>query len=86
MSGTSPAARLSLRNLLVGGVAPFFIGGAIIAGVVIPLILIYLASSISLSYLNLALSLTAVAGILALLGDLFVRHSILKVGYHISLI
>jgi formate-dependent nitrite reductase membrane component NrfD len=82
MAGASPAARLSLRNLLRGGVAPFFIGGTIIAGVVVPLILIYLASSIL--YLEVALSLIAVAGILALLGDLFVRHSILKVGYHTS--
>jgi len=82
MAGISPAARLSLRDLLRGGVAPFFIGGTIIAGVVVPLILIYLASSIS--YLELALNLIAVAGILALLGDLFVRHSILKVGYHLS--
>ncbi|MEM4297510.1 MAG: NrfD/PsrC family molybdoenzyme membrane anchor subunit, partial [Nitrososphaerota archaeon] len=84
LTSLGKTARESIRLLVRGRVAPFFLIGAVIAGIVIPLILLYITHSPESSR---ALSMLMVAtAMLELAGDLSFRHSILRVGLHIPLI
>jgi len=70
----------SLRRLLMSRTAIFFVGLALVAGLLVPLMLTALHQFESLC--ALATGLLAISALLELAGDLSVRHSILKAGLH----
>lgn len=74
----------SLRRLMMSRTAIFFIGLALVAGLLIPLLLTALHQMEGLG--TLAAYLLAISAILELAGDLSVRHSILKAGLHAPVI
>lgn len=70
----------SLRRLLMSRTAVFFVGLALVAGLLIPLMLTALHQFEGLG--TLATAVLAISALLELAGDLSVRHSILKAGLH----
>jgi formate-dependent nitrite reductase membrane component NrfD len=70
----------SLRRLLMSRTAIFFVGLALVAGLLIPLLLTALHQFEGLG--ALATAVLAISALLELAGDLSVRHSILKAGLH----
>lgn len=73
-------AKESLRALVVSRTAVFFIGLAILAGLLVPLVLaVFHQMEVEATLAN---ALLAASAILELAGDLSVRHSILKAGLH----
>ncbi len=77
---STATARESLRKLTTTKVAIAFIGLAIIAGLLVPLMLTYYHEHAATG--TLATVLLAASAILELSGDLSVRHSILRAGLH----
>jgi len=76
--------RESLRRLMMSRTAIFFIGLALVAGLLVPLLLTVLHQAEDLG--TIATLTLAVSAILELAGDLSVRHSILKAGLHAPVI
>ncbi len=74
------AARESMRQLVSGRISPVFYGGTIAVGIVVPLAL-GAASLIGGS----ALLLLGVIGGASLIGDFYVRYSIVKAGVYVPL-
>jgi len=72
--------RESLRRLMMGRTAVFFIGLALIVGLLVPIVLTLMHQFEGFG--ALATSLLAISALLELAGDLSVRHSILKAGLH----
>jgi len=77
-------AKESLHRLMMSRTAVFFIGLALVAGLLVPLLLTFLHQMEGLG--TLATYLLAISAILELAGDLSVRHSILKAGLHAPVI
>jgi len=73
-------ARESLNRLLMSRTAIVFIGLAILVGLLAPLVLSIL-HQMEIGE-TLAITLLAISAILELLGDISVRHSILRAGLH----
>ena len=82
LAASDLTAKESLRRLVMSRTALFFIGLAIIAGLLMPLILTVLHQEVSIEA-TVASTLLAISALLELAGDLSVRHSILKAGLHI---
>ncbi|MEM2839928.1 MAG: NrfD/PsrC family molybdoenzyme membrane anchor subunit [Thermoplasmata archaeon] len=80
LASSDVTAKESLRMLLMSRTAVFFIGLAIIVGLILPLTLV-LFHTIEISD-SIAQTLLAVTALLELAGDISVRHSILKAGLH----
>lgn len=80
LAGSDVTARESLRMLLMSRTAVFFIGLAIIVGLLMPLVL-GIVHIVELQG-SIALTLLAVTAMLELAGDISMRHSILKAGLH----
>lgn len=74
----------SLRRLMMGRTAIFFIGMALVAGLLVPLVLTTLHQFEDMG--AIATYLLAASSLLELAGDLSVRHSILKAGLHAPVI
>ncbi len=74
------AARASMRQLVSGRIAPAFYGGTIAVGIVVPLVL----GIVSLTG-GTARLLLGVIGAASLIGDFYVRYSIVKAGLHVPL-
>jgi len=72
--------RESLRRLMMGRTAVFFIGLALVTGLLVPMILTAFHQVEGIG--TVATYLLAASAILELAGDLSVRHSILKTGLH----
>lgn len=80
LAGSDLTAKESLHRLLMSRTAIFFIGLAIIAGLVVPIALtLFHQASVNLT---LASTILAISALLELAGDISVRHSILKAGLH----
>lgn len=80
LAGSDVTARESLRTLVMSRMAVFFIGLAILAGLMVPLALTILHHAEGAG--PLASVLLAASALLELVGDLSVRHSILRAGLH----
>lgn len=80
MTASTSTARESLRRLTSTRLAIAFIGLAMIAGLLVPLVLTYL-HEVAVEG-AVASALLAASAILELAGDLSVRHSILRAGLH----
>lgn len=80
LASSDTTAKESLRRLLMSRMAVFFIGLAIIAGLLIPLILSFVHQTAERE--TVATAMLAGAALLELAGDLSVRHSILRAGMH----
>ncbi|HJM74242.1 MAG TPA: NrfD/PsrC family molybdoenzyme membrane anchor subunit [Dehalococcoidia bacterium] len=74
------AARESMRQLVSGRISPAFYGGTIAVGIVVPLVL-GAASLVGGS----ALVLLGLIGGASLIGDFYVRYSIVKAGLYVPL-
>lgn len=84
MAGSTATAKESLRRLTLTRVAISFIGVAIVAGLLMPLVLTFF-EHLAL-HGAIATFLFAAAAILELAGDLSIRHSILRAGLHAPLL
>jgi len=76
---TSPAAKQSVKELASGKAAPYFMGGVVVIGLVLPLAIVALAHQLPVYVISLG------AG-LELVGGFCLRYSILKAGIYSPLI
>lgn len=76
---TSPAAKQSVKELAIGKAAPYFMGGVVVIGLVLPLAIVALAHQLPIYVISLG------AG-LELVGGFCLRYSILKAGIYSPLI
>lgn len=76
-------AKESLGRLFRTRVAIYFVGMAMLAGLLVPLSLAMLEST---SETTVASGLLAISAVLELAGDISVRHSILRAGLHTALL
>jgi len=76
---TSPAAKQSVKELAIGKAAPYFMGGVVVIGLVLPLAIVALAHQLPVYVISLG------AG-LELVGGFCLRYSILKAGIYSPLI
>lgn len=79
MSSGSPAAKRAVRLIVRGDLAPHFLVGVLLAGLLIPLALglyVYMAAP------SAALWLTALEGLLVLFGGLMLRWVVLRAGVY----
>lgn len=76
---TSPAAKQSVKELTSGKAAPYFMGGVVVIGLVLPLAIVALAHQLPTYVISLG------AG-LELVGGFCLRYSILKAGIYSPLI
>jgi formate-dependent nitrite reductase membrane component NrfD len=79
MSGSAVAARESIRLLTRGKWAPFFIGGVICAGLIVPLVFFMVAGG---SDLKAVFAITAVLALLRLFGDYLFRFLVIRAGMY----
>lgn len=79
MTWSNPASRASVRMLIKGSLSRTFIGGVIVAGIIVPMLLLSLAyySTGPVEYFTLA-----ICGVLILAGGFLLRHSIMKAGIY----
>jgi len=82
LASSNTTARESLKKLVRTRVAVFFVGIAIIAGLFVPLILALVESTSAQETVAAAFLVTS--ALLELVGDISVRHSILRAGMHAS--
>jgi polysulfide reductase chain C len=74
----SPDARDSVRRMLKGNVAPVFWAGVVLLGIVIPVIMLFAAPSVS--------GVILTAAICVIIGGICLRYSILKAGVYMPLL
>ncbi len=79
LAGSNTTAREALRRLTRSSVAIYFIGIALVVGLLAPLVLTYYHHTAAG---DVAAGLVAGAAVLELLGDISVRHAILRTGVH----
>ncbi|HTM09142.1 MAG TPA: NrfD/PsrC family molybdoenzyme membrane anchor subunit [Verrucomicrobiae bacterium] len=79
MSGSAVAARASIRLLTHGRWAPFFLGGVVGAGLIVPLAFFTLAGG---SDLKAVFAVTAVLALLRLFGDYLFRFLVIRAGMY----
>jgi formate-dependent nitrite reductase membrane component NrfD len=80
MSGANPVARRSVREIIGGRAALAFYGGALIIGLVVPILLGLLGLITSLS-----LGAVAAVAVASVIGDFFIKYTIAKAGVYIPL-
>jgi len=78
VSISSPAARISVQQLTKGKLGVLFVGGALIAGLLIPMIL----NGYGLIEKDFSSSLCFLVGILTLLGGFMFEFALLRAGVH----
>jgi len=83
LASSDTTAKESLRRLLMSKMAVIFIGLAIVAGLLIPLILTFVHQAAAQE--TMASAMLVASAMLELAGDLSVRHSILRAGLHIPI-
>lgn len=81
LAASDLTAKESLRRLIMSKTSIFFIGLAIIAGLLLPLALAVLHQEVAVEE-ALASAMLALSALLELAGDISVRHSILRAGLH----
>lgn len=79
MSGSAVAARESIRLLTRGKWAPFFLGGVIGLGLIVPLIVFLVGGG---SDLKAVFAITAVLALLRLFGDYLFRFLVIRAGMY----
>ncbi|MBI4332588.1 MAG: polysulfide reductase NrfD, partial [Chloroflexi bacterium] len=78
---SSTAAREATRLMIKGNLAPLFIGGVAVAGLVVPLLLTIFAYSAGLDPAA-ASAILVVGGVLELGGGLMFRYTLLQAGVY----
>lgn len=76
-SHVNPAAKYSVMQMIKGRVSPYFIGGVVVLGLVIPLVVGILAF-----YSQLSPAVIVIAAACELVGGFSLRYSILKAGVY----
>ncbi len=79
MSGSAVAARESIRLLTRGKWAPFFLGGVMGAGLIVPIVFVAFAGG---SDLKAVFAITAVLALLRLFGDYLFRFLVIRAGMY----
>jgi len=79
LTGGNVAARRSVHELLAGRVAPYFYGGILLVGLVVPLVLV------SGHIAPLSFSVVAAIGLFSVLGDFFMKYATIRAGVHLPL-
>jgi formate-dependent nitrite reductase membrane component NrfD len=80
MAGANPVARRSVGELLGGRAALAFYGGALVIGLVVPIVIGLLGLITSLS-----LGAVAAVAVASVIGDFFIKYTIAKAGVYIPL-
>lgn len=79
VSGHNPAARQSVRDLLLGRVAVYFYGGTLLIGIFVPAMLV------GGFVFPLSMGTLATIGFASVIGDFFMKYTTIKAGVYLPL-
>lgn len=79
---TDPAARRSVKEVLTGRVSPYFYLGTVALGLVVPIVVSILLNTT----LELERTLLALVGATSLVGDFYIKYSVVRAGIYLPLV